>query len=378
MASHNIKQRLNSIFNKVCIFLLILSLVLIILKLYKSIHKLYHPYMLGDWLINYEDGGFKRRGLSGSFFFFIQDITNLKLSLLVWGFQSLFNIYFFYFLIKIISLQNKWFYTILFFTPVTLLFWIWDPESLGRKDIMILALFAHYIYLLLKNSFSSLYKYTIFSFFISVSILFHELCIFYLPYFIFAISLCNQHKSKQKLIYSTLIISIPPILAAASILLFGKMDFSYGETLNILHSRGISYISDALINFKDDPSIHNLYFNYTYLFPLSYLLVVIYLYETTFNKKKIVFWILIIAIICSIPLFLKAIDWGRWIFIHAILSAILLALLENTNKHIHTHIKYIYVIFIILGILLFKMPLTTPKVGILPSIFIRTLKLLSF
>jgi hypothetical protein len=25
-------------------------------------------YILADWLINYEDGGFKRRGLSGSFF----------------------------------------------------------------------------------------------------------------------------------------------------------------------------------------------------------------------------------------------------------------------------------------------------------------------
>uniref|UniRef100_A0AAU6WPZ0 Uncharacterized protein n=1 Tax=Chryseobacterium endophyticum TaxID=1854762 RepID=A0AAU6WPZ0_9FLAO len=26
-------------------------------------------YILADWLINYQDGGFKRRGLSGSFFF---------------------------------------------------------------------------------------------------------------------------------------------------------------------------------------------------------------------------------------------------------------------------------------------------------------------
>ncbi|MEG2333179.1 hypothetical protein, partial [Chryseobacterium sp.] len=32
-------------------------------------------YILGDWLINYQDGGFKRRGLSGSFFFLIQDFT---------------------------------------------------------------------------------------------------------------------------------------------------------------------------------------------------------------------------------------------------------------------------------------------------------------
>ncbi|MEG2509565.1 MAG: hypothetical protein RSA74_08945, partial [Chryseobacterium sp.] len=53
-------------------------------------------YILGDWLINYQDGGFKRRGLSGSFFFLIQDFTGLKLNLVVYFFQVIIICGFFY------------------------------------------------------------------------------------------------------------------------------------------------------------------------------------------------------------------------------------------------------------------------------------------
>ncbi|MFY7815740.1 MAG: hypothetical protein ACOVRK_11210 [Chryseobacterium taeanense] len=46
-------------------------------------------YILADWLINYQDGGFKRRGLSGSFFFLLQDLTGLRLNYLVYFAQFL-------------------------------------------------------------------------------------------------------------------------------------------------------------------------------------------------------------------------------------------------------------------------------------------------
>jgi hypothetical protein len=43
------------------------------------------PYTQGDWLINYQDGGFKRRGLSGSIMFFLQDISALRLQSIVFS-----------------------------------------------------------------------------------------------------------------------------------------------------------------------------------------------------------------------------------------------------------------------------------------------------
>ena len=55
-------------------------------------------YVLGDWLINYQDGGFKRRGISGSLFFFLQDFSGLNLNILVFSFQFIvISLFFFFF-----------------------------------------------------------------------------------------------------------------------------------------------------------------------------------------------------------------------------------------------------------------------------------------
>ncbi len=59
-------------------------------------------YILADWLINYEDGGFKRRGLSGSFFFIIQDVTGLSLNYIVYFFQFVIISLFFWCYTKLI------------------------------------------------------------------------------------------------------------------------------------------------------------------------------------------------------------------------------------------------------------------------------------
>ncbi|SQB42721.1 hypothetical protein [Chryseobacterium jejuense] len=59
-------------------------------------------YILADWLINYEDGGFKRRGLSGSFFFILQDITGLSLNYIVYFFQFIIISLFFWCYTKLI------------------------------------------------------------------------------------------------------------------------------------------------------------------------------------------------------------------------------------------------------------------------------------
>src|SRR5690606_5491866 len=59
-------------------------------------------YILADWLINYEDGGFKRRGLSGSFFFLLQDLTGISLNYLVYSCQFIIISLFFWLYVKLI------------------------------------------------------------------------------------------------------------------------------------------------------------------------------------------------------------------------------------------------------------------------------------
>ena len=81
---------------------LVIFLIFFILFLWIGFHlyvfdKQAHGFILGDWLVNYHDGGFKRRGLSGSLFFIIQDITGIKLILLIYGAQMALYFTFFIF-----------------------------------------------------------------------------------------------------------------------------------------------------------------------------------------------------------------------------------------------------------------------------------------
>ena len=51
-------------------------------------------YVLGDWLINYQDGGFKRRGLLGSLILLIHDSIGIKLEMIVFVFVEFLQITF--------------------------------------------------------------------------------------------------------------------------------------------------------------------------------------------------------------------------------------------------------------------------------------------
>jgi len=59
------------------IIFLILTFTFIIFKLnIGSLDK--SGWFIGDWLINYSDGGFKRRGLAGNLFFLLQNTRELN------------------------------------------------------------------------------------------------------------------------------------------------------------------------------------------------------------------------------------------------------------------------------------------------------------
>ena len=80
-------------------------------------------YTLGDWLINYHDGGFKRRGLSGSFFIKFYDIFGFSLKKIVFYFQSALNLVFVvYFFLLILKRHFRGSYFILLLAPCCFLF----------------------------------------------------------------------------------------------------------------------------------------------------------------------------------------------------------------------------------------------------------------
>ena len=141
-------------------------------------------YVLGDWLVNYQDGGFKRRGLSGSFFFFLQDITGLSLNSLVYAFQAIIISLFFYFYLKLIKEKEiTIFYLSLLFSPLGFVAYFNCVDYVGKKEFILFLLFTYFTYLLNYSKLSLRKEYLV-AFLLFIAVLFHEVVLFYIPYFI--------------------------------------------------------------------------------------------------------------------------------------------------------------------------------------------------
>ena len=73
-------------------------------------------------------------------------------------------------------------YILLFFSPVTMLFYVYNPAIIGRKEILLFLIFCLFVSLVSNKAISNT-VYNILVVLIAVAAFFHELIIFYVPYF---------------------------------------------------------------------------------------------------------------------------------------------------------------------------------------------------
>ncbi|MDD3877362.1 MAG: tetratricopeptide repeat protein [Bacteroidales bacterium] len=365
------KDSVLSITSKLTTFLLfLLTLIWIIKHLYHFDIVQPHGYILGDWLINYTDGGFKRRGLSGSLFFFLQHLTGLKLQILVFISNTFFILILFWFFIKIlIKKELNIFFLTLFFSPLTFLFYFNDIGAVGRKEILVLALFAYFMYLLYEQKLSKKSEFVICCL-IFVSAFFHEIIFFYIPYFLFALYYFNKRiEIKRYLFYI-----IPSLIAILLFKLFGT-DLNAGKSLGILMEKGVTFIpfGVGVFWFNVYPNLFNIFEFYKemsgayLLYILSFSIGLVHFFSYLFLSErkqfKVFLLFFLVAIVFSSPLFYNAIDWGRWIHIHFMLLLILLSSIlpmqetvKNLTQNIFSTKKQLFFLLIIPLMLLWRMP----------------------
>jgi hypothetical protein len=281
------------------------------------------PYTQGDWLINYQDGGFKRRGLSGSIFFLLQDITGLRLQWLVFIFQSvLYSAFFLLFCIVFYRKKITLEYFLYFVSPVTFYFFINNPEVVGRKEILLFLLFLVY-YLILEYDLLRKRNERVLFIFLVVAVLFHELTLFYLPYFLL-LKYVYTKKFDLKLMAALSIMSFVSILV---IFLFGA-EINNGSSVKILQERGFTMENGLGIFGWNTNTIdfikHNIthYLRYLISFVYGVLLLYLLIKNNVFGKRHMI--LILICFIYTIPLFYLAVDWGRWINIHFVMLSVLL------------------------------------------------------
>ena len=150
----------------------------------KSNHNI-SDWTMSDWLINYYDGGFKRRGLMGTLFIFISDTFTIPLKWVVFMFQALITSLLFFTIYKgFIKKKLDLYFLSILFLPFGLPFFFmtFDHFFLVRKDLFLLLIASFY---LLSNP-EKFSKYLLLAF-LFIGILIHELMFFYLPFFFYFI-----------------------------------------------------------------------------------------------------------------------------------------------------------------------------------------------
>ncbi|MDH6251296.1 hypothetical protein M2347_001023 [Chryseobacterium sp. H1D6B] len=327
-----VKKILQSFNTKVFIYFLIAATAVYTLAFTLVYNLKDDGYILADWLINYQDGGFKRRGLSGSFFFILQDLTGLRLNYIVYFFQfSIISLFFWYYSKLIRYKVTTLLYLSLLLSSIGFLGILNNVTYVGKKEFIVFLIFTYFVYLL-DNDKLSKWKEILICIFLFVSTLLHEVTLFYVPYFAVALFIKTGKFEYKRYLKYFLAAGIPALLIIA----FGK-NVNEGMSLEILSKRGVHPVYgiffwniDERLYIKQHISEYKLYF-------ISLGISVLHLgfYLKYLNNRKIISILLIGAFLFSFPLFYLAIDWGRWMYIHMMMLIVLFALMLKKGSSMY-------------------------------------------
>lgn len=310
-------------------------------------------YALGDWMINYQDGGFKRRGLSGSFFILVSEITGIYVGKLVFIFiLSMYLMFSSMLVFYFRRIKFDFYLLLLFLLPTVLLFPINDLYAFGRKEILFYNIFLFFIISYTKTNVFSWRYILILSLLLFITTFFHELVIFYVPY-ILLIYFKDLILNKKGSLIKIFIIGFSSFLPALSIFLFGA-GINEGHSWEIFHKMGVSEnIMHGIFSWPKEgfgsDQVNSLHFALSKNYPLygiSYLITLILFFLLLLKHRFFKFNFLqvfsfhIILMAISFPIFFLTIDWGRWLNIHFICMLFFVSTFYQKNEVIdHFTIK---------------------------------------
>lgn len=315
--------------------------VIFLFLLLHTIYILHHNAMqkisdwtMSDWLINYYDGGFKRRGLMGTLFIFLSDTFGISLKWVVFIFQALITSLLFFTIYKgFIKKKLDLYFLSILFLPFGLPFFFmtFDHFFLVRKDLILLLIASFY---LLSNP-EKFNKYLLIAF-LFIGILIHELMFFYLPFFFYFI-----YKKEKK-------INLPFILFTLIILGLEMLGIYYfggklneGNSLEILKERGVVFGERNIFLYKEKLSefgFIKLYFISNFImfleFSFTVFLSLIYVRKYLTRYFREILFVLFIGFLFLLPLLFLAIDWLRFFFIYFMLMYFTIWInLENSKEN---------------------------------------------
>jgi hypothetical protein len=314
------------------------------------------PWLIGDWLINYQ-GGLVRRGLTGEIFLRAAQLSGINIVVIVVAFQILMYSIFFINAYRLsINSSFSVLTAALIGSPAFILFPVLDPNGGFRKEIVLFALLSTLCFYLTSSDQKISKWLPVYIAVISVVMVFsHEMLLIYLPYIICAFIIYDKGLGEQA---KKNIVSILPAIILGILLAF----FYRGDkqvVIQICNSlktgspsdcflpeitpgaisslgQGIKSAHDFVVQSNNASTL--LVYGFTTLLGLAPLVLIIFSKQFSKYKKglKLRFWLsvcIFLIIVCSIPLFWIAADYGRLINIHiTCLSLLALMMTQEVNS----------------------------------------------
>jgi len=293
-------------------------------------HNTGNDSTMSEWFINYT-GGFTKRGLIGQISIFFARALDIGLRDIIFYFQSIIlGIYFFliYLFFKNVFLDRILLLSI--FTPIFLLYPVYEVEVLARKEIFIFIIYIiHILTLITKPHFSNFSRVISFS----LSVLIWEPILFFIPMWIF-LDIVISKKHYNKILFSELIYYLPGLLICMIFILDPLTEPEHSKMAQILKKEfgETCYMSCSLLLSKSTISqqftsnFHAYSFEniirYIWIILIGFapLFLLIYFSKLKINKDRILnytkynlFIIFLILLSPVILLFLMGYDWGRWV-----------------------------------------------------------------
>ena len=343
----------NNINSKLLIYLtslLLFSFFFLYLK-----YQVSNDSTISEWLINYE-GGFTKRGIMGQIAIFFSRAFDQNLRWIIYLLQVVsYSIYFILLFNFFKDLKFDRITLLALFTPIFILYPVAEIEVLARKEIIVFSLYIAYL-LIPKIKFIKNFSFVLF---LILSVLVWEPVIFYIPLF-FLLEIIENKISKFDINFFKIIICFTPGVLLAFYIAFNPLTFEEHDIMSsVLKSEfgEVCYMSCGLLKHKSSLIAQfNPLEKYTFERVLRYLLIIIIgfgpifiLFKNSILKSKEIIFLkyfsnlllpVLVALIPVIVLFAMGYDWGRWVNVSYVFTAIFFFYLYRNNYiYLHENLK---------------------------------------
>ncbi len=318
------------------------------------IPRIDRSWIISDWLINYQ-GGFVRRGLPGEAAYLLGRLFHLTPVLFVVLFYfSLYAVFLFSFRDLLLRSSRSPWVVALLLSPATLAFPVLDMQAGFRKELIYIAALSFFLVLLRRGRLGPVEAAVYLSAAILAGTLAHESLICYSLYFFAALVLGGRTLGQAARQFA-----VPFALGLVAAALCARYLGNFRTASHICSSLGyplilsmpnnqvcwggaITYLTSTRAEALEQT--RRLYGRYhyfrSYCWPLLLALAPAVAGSFALSRCRLrrelqILWgTAALSFLGSLVLFVYAIDWGRWIYIHIVSIAVLLLFLDGRAREL--------------------------------------------